>query len=161
MPSLDPTKKYKTEPLTKDEMDYEAANLKKLDTATDPNMTDEMLENSKRYCTYRLSRFFLHYDKDRVKEAEGLVEKNMDTYQEFFRDVVKKYGPDPDGDAEFREKLERFLDKYAPEKKDDVDLLLFRYEPLIQAGTFFDVLEEEFGPHPDSKESAGASAAAA
>jgi preprotein translocase subunit Sec61beta len=102
------------------------------------------------YYRTRLTRFYQHYQPERVANVEATLAKFAGREEEMFTALVQKYGPEPPLRPKRRSsnvaRLTRFYEAYNPEKLSSVEATLTKFEGREEE--MFAALVQKYGPEP-------------
>jgi hypothetical protein len=98
----------------------------------------------------RLERFYQKYAPEKMSNLEKILQAYSGKEETLFLELVKKYGPEPaDVNAsEWRTRVTRIYQHYAPEKIANVDQVMEHYRGREDAA--IDDLVKKYGPEPQS-----------
>jgi hypothetical protein len=111
----------------------------------------------------RLLRFMQAYNPEKVSTIDKILDAYAGKEVEMFEALVKKYGPEPAGDAaaggsartmsasDHRERLTRFMEAYNPERLSTIDKILQAYSG--REAEMFEALVKKYGPEPGETKS--------
>lgn len=96
----------------------------------------------------RLAKFYEFYAPDKVASIDRIIQHYIGREETAFEDLAKKYGPEPQQNvaSKHEQRLKEFYAFYAPEKLDNVKLLLEKFKGSEES--MMQELVAKYGPEP-------------